>query len=374
MATITRRGDYQWRAQVRRKGFPAQTGTFETRKEAEAWAKVIESEMIRGVFVSRAEAERTTLADALERYRSEITVRKKSAHREGVRINYWLNHPYASRSLASLRGSDFAKFRDDRRAEGVSDSTIRLDLALVSHLFTVARTEWQMEGLLNPVRSIAMPSPSRKRDRRLEAGELDRLMFELSKSRNKYIPSVVLFAIETAMRQSEILSLRVQDIDWQKQTAFLKDTKNNESRIVPLSKAAMGLLDALPAPLPGGKLFRVTQDGLIRVFSRALTEARNKYDLECRDAKIHPSEHYLVDLRFHDLRHEATTRLFEKGLQLMEVATITGHKTPAMLSRYTHLRAEDLVQKLDKEYSKDEGVNPDLRSSLESSHPVDIVD
>lgn len=323
---------------------------------------------------AEAEAERTTLAEALERYRSEITVRKKSAHREGVRIKYWLHHPYANRSLASLRGSDFARFRDDRRSEGVSDSTIRLDLALVSHLFTVARTEWQMEGLLNPVRSIAMPSPSRKRDRRLEAGELDRLMVELSKSRNKYIPSVVLFAIETAMRQSEILSLRAQDIDWQKQTAFLKDTKNNESRVVPLSKAAMGLLDALPDPLPGGTLFRVTQDGLIRAFLRALTEARCKYEMECRGAKIHPNEQYLVDLRFHDLRHEATTRLFEKGLQLMEVATITGHKTPAMLSRYTHLRAEDLVQKLDKEYSKDEGVNPDLRSSLESSHPVDKVD
>ncbi len=346
MATITRRGDYQWRAQVRRKGFPAQTGTFETRKEAEAWAKVIESEMIRGVFVSRAEAERTTLADALGRYRSEVTLRKKSAHREGVRINYWLSHPYASRSLASLRGSDFAKFRDDRRAEGVSDSTIRLDLALISHLFTVARTEWQMEGLSNPVRSIAMPSPSRKRDRRLEAGELDRLMVELSKSRNKFIPSVVLFAIETAMRQSEILSLRVQDIDRQKQIAFLKDTKSNESRNVPLSKTAMRLLDELPVHLPGGKLFGVTQDGLIRSFSRALDAARTEYVQECQVANIHPNDQYLLDLRFHDLRHEATSRLFEKGLQMMEVAAITGHKTTVMLSRYTHLRAEDLVAKL----------------------------
>jgi len=347
MAYIQKRGDYQWRVQIRRKGHPTQCKTFFTRKEADAWARLIESEMDRGVFVSRAEAESTSLAEALERYRKEVTSRKKSAHREGVRVNFWLTHPLSNRMLASLRGADFAKFRDDRREEGISDSTIRLDLALISHLFTIARTEWQMEGLLNPVRSIAMPSASRKRDRRLEPGELDRLLVELGKLRNKFVAPVVLFAIETAMRQSEILGLREQDIDREKKTAYLRDTKNNEPRTVPLSKAAMAILDELPSHL-GNKLFRVTQDGLIRAFARSLGKARAVYLEECESAKIQPDDDYLVDLRFHDLRHEATSRLFEKGkLDIMKVATITGHKTVAMLSRYTHLRAEDLVELLD---------------------------
>jgi len=347
MAYIQKRGDYQWRVQIRRKGHPTQCKTFFTRKEADAWARLIESEMDRGVFFSRAEAESTSLAEGLERYRKEVTSRKKSAHREGVRINFWLSHPLSNRMLASLRGADFAKFRDDRRKEGISDSTIRLDLALISHVFTIARTEWQMEGLLNPVRSIAMPSASRKRDRRLESGELDRLLVELEKSRNRFVVPAVLFAIETAMRQSEILSLRTQDIDRVKQTAYLKDTKNNEPRVVPLSKAAMGILDSLPLPSHGGRLFSVTQDGLIRAFSRSVAQARNVYIEDCISAIAQPDEHFLNDLRFHDLRHEATSRFFETGnFEIMEVAKITGHKTITMLSRYTHLRAENLVAKL----------------------------
>lgn len=346
MAYIEKRGNYQWRALIRRKGHPTQSKTFDTRKQAEAWAQMIESEMHRGVFVSRAEAERTTLGEALERYREEVTSRKKSAARENVRINYWLTLPLVARTLASLRSADFARFRDDRRKEGKAESTIRLDLALISHVFEVARKEWGMEGLQNPIKSISMPGQSRKRDRRLQGEEESRILVELRKSRNKYAAPMMQFAIETAMRQSEILGLTWDNVDLKKRVAYLADSKNGEARAVPLSSKAIALLEALPHRIHGGRIFPISQDGISRGFSKAVARARAVYEQECKVKAKRPTPNFLTDLRFHDLRHEATSRLFEQGLNQQEVGVITGHKTPSMLARYTHLRAVDLVGKL----------------------------
>ena len=138
MATVTKRGKY-WRAQVRRRGFPPQHKTFDTRAEAEAWGRSTESEMDRGIFVSRAEAERTTLADALERYKSTTSSRKAHPAQDYQRISHGLRQPLAHRYLTNLKGADFAQYRDMRRALGRAENTIRLELALVSHLFEIAR-------------------------------------------------------------------------------------------------------------------------------------------------------------------------------------------------------------------------------------------
>src|SRR5690606_3860557 len=109
MATFTKRGEYQWQAKVRRNGFPAESKTFETKSEAEVWARMIESEMDRGVFVSRAEAESTTLHTALDRYAKEVTPRKKGKKRELDRIKRWQSTALAKRYLAAVRGADIAK-------------------------------------------------------------------------------------------------------------------------------------------------------------------------------------------------------------------------------------------------------------------------
>jgi len=347
MASIEKRGDCQWRALVRRKGYPTQSKTFETRKESEAWARMVESEMDRGVFISRVEAERTTLREALERYLEEVTPRKKGAAREQVRIERWMDNHLSKRSLASLRGADFAKFRDDWRKTGKAENTIRLELALISHLFETARKDWGMEALANPVKSISLPGQSNKRERRLEADEENRIIAELRKGRNKFTAPAVEFAIETAMRQGEILKLVWADIDFKKRVAMLRDTKNGENRSVPLSSRSITILSDIPRPIDGGRVFRVTQDGLIRSFSRAVTAARETYVNECKEKGKQTDPKLLMDLRFHDLRHEATSRLFERGdFDMMEVAAITGHKTLHMLKRYTQLRAEKLAEKL----------------------------
>lgn len=185
-----------------------------------------------------------------------------------------------------------------------------------------------MEGLINPVLSIKMPSGSNQRSRRLECNEETELIAELLKCRNKYIAPMVIFAIETGSRQGEMLKLQWQNIDFNQKLAHLIDTKNGESRTIPLSPKAISVLSNLPRAIKGGKVFNVTADGLSRAFSRC-----------CKNLGIE-------DLRFHDLRHEATSRFFEGGLNTMEVATISGHKTLQMLKRYTHLRPADLAKKL----------------------------
>lgn len=309
------------------KGYPPQSKTFNTKIEAETWAKTLESEMLRGVFVSRAEAERTTLGEALDRYAREVTKHKKGAAQELIRIAAWKRHPLAQRYLATIRSIDFAGYRDSRMANGMAPATIRLELAIISNLFTVARKEWGMESLGNPVADIRKPKVDNARERRLHGDEEMRLTAALDGCTNPYIKPLVLFALETAMRQGELLSLDWRHVDVKKLRAWLPDTKNGEGRAVPLSSRAIAVLSALPRAI-SGRVFDTTAMAVKLAFPRA-----------CKRAGIE-------DLHFHDLRHEAASRFFEHGLNIMEVASITGHKDLKMLKRYTHLRAEDLAKKL----------------------------
>lgn len=326
MATFRKRGRY-WQAQIIRKGYPSQYKTFDTKAEAEAWATIIESEMSRGAWVNRAEAEATSLQEALDRYAREITVGKKGSVRELSRIGIWKKHPLALRSLASLRGVDFAAYRDERLGAGAASNTVRLELAIISHLFTIATKEWGLEGLTNPIQHIRMPANSRPRDRRLQGDEEPRLFQALANCGNEWMAPLAILAIETAMREGELLELYWDRVDLNKRVITLPVTKNGSPRRVPLSTRATETLNTLPRSITG-RVFPLTQTAVIQAFDRARIQA----DIE--------------NIRFHDLRHEATSRLFEKGLNMMEVAAITGHKSLQMLKRYTHLRAEDLVRKL----------------------------
>ena len=326
MATFRKRGAYQWQAQVRKKGQPLQTRTFETRAEAEQWARAIEVEMDKGVFVSRAEAESTTLKELLERYLAEITPLQERCGPETNRLRALMRH--AARPAVCRRHPRHGHRPLPRRtaAQGQS-STVKRDLVLLGHVFEVARKEWGIH-VHNPVRDIRLPGDSRPRDRRLQTGEEPRLLDACQEARNPWLLPIVQLALETAMRQGELIRLRWEHIDLNRRTAHLPDTKNGEARTVPLSSTAIRVLRALPRSLHGQVFPGITTEAIKRAYIRAVRRAG------------------IENLRFHDLRHEATTRLFEKGLNIMEVASITGHKDLRMLRRYTHLKAEDLARKL----------------------------
>lgn len=333
MATIRKRGAYQWQAIVRRKGYPQQSKTFETRKNAESWARKIERDIEAGHWRDSGEADRTTLAECLQRYIDEISSKKKSGKQEFYKANCILKHPVSNMYMSNIRSVDIADYRKSRESDDLAPSTIQKEMALLSHLFNVARKEWGMESLKNPVQDVSNPKVSNARDRRLEGDEEQRLLEACSPrfhNSNPWLLPLVQLAIETAMRQGELLDLQWKDIDIKKQILKCrnKDPKGKDlHRYVPLSRKACGIFTSLPRSMDG-RTFPTSQNAIKLAFNRARERAG------------------MADFRFHDLRHEATSRLFEKGLDPMEVSTITGHKTLQMLKRYTHLRAQDLVKKL----------------------------
>lgn len=280
--------------------------------------------MSRKRFVDMRVAEATTVAEALERYEREISKNKKGARQERTRIKTWAEGKYGRKSLATLRSSDLAEYRDARLAEGVSTNTVRLSLALISHLYTVAIKDWGIEGLSNPVAKLRMPKGSRERDRRPTASEL-KAVIKAAGTIHAEMPVIIEIAVETAMRRGELLTLRRADI--RGKHALLEDTKNGSRRLVPLSIRARALLDSLPARIDG-QVFSLAPHSVSQYFLRA-----------CRSAGV-------KDLHFHDMRHEGTSRFFERGLALMEVASITGHRTLSVLRRYTHLCPDALADKL----------------------------
>jgi integrase len=310
------------------KGAPPLSKSFKRKTDAKRWIEDTKAAIRGGNAVSN-QASTTTLKEALGRYEREECVpeKKKGWRRERDRVRTWMKHKLAFRFLSQLRGSDFAEYRDARAAEGKSGATIRLELMVISKLFKLAGRDWGIDGLRNPIKSMTLPKVNPGRERRLKPAEEKRLLVAL-RSSGAYMAELANLAIETAMRQGELLALTPADVDLDKRIARLRDTKNSEPRDVPLSPRAVEILRALPRPIKEtDPLFPVPQDQVIRTF-RAV----------CDDLGIE-------DLRFHDLRHEATTRLCAR-LPMHEAMRVTGHKTPSMLMRYYHPKAEDLARKL----------------------------
>lgn len=329
MATITKRktkSGVVFQAKVRRAGYPPRSETFRTRAAAEAWGRQIESEIDAGKGARTRYAASLRLGEALERYEREITAHKRSPQQERRRIKAWREHWLADRKLDEIRPSDVARARDELKASGLGPNSIRLALAPLSHVFTVARSDWGLDTLDNPVRGIRKPKlAGTERDRRLRPGEIERLE-AACRAGPAWLWPAVQFAIESAMRRNEIARLRWSWIDLERRVARFPQTKTTGAVEIPLVGRSLDVLAGLE--YRGDLVFGVSPDAISRAFWNAAK----------RVAK-------LDDLRFHDLRHEATSRLFEAGYTVAEVKTITRHKTLAMLSRYLHLRPADVALK-----------------------------
>jgi integrase len=230
-------------------------------------------------------------------------------------------------------------------------------LALLSHLFETVRKEWGIE-VDNPVKKISKPKVDNARDRRLSAEEERYLMAALDDPgdavktkgkdrRNEWTPKVARWAIETAMRQGEILALDWKHVDLDKGTAHLPETKNGTARTVPLSLQAVAIIRPTEkvTPLRKGNVFPTTASAIKQSFARAVARGRRNYVADCLAASIEPLDDFLVDLTFHDLRHEATSRLADI-FEMQKLMKITGHKDSRMLARYYHPRAEDLAEEM----------------------------
>jgi integrase len=331
MASIRKHGE-KWQARVQRKDQPSLAKSFSSKSDALKWARSVESQLDLGVLAPKQTMPR--LMPIVDRYVEEVTLTKKGKSQELYRANQFRKTKLADMQLDKITGEVVAQYRDARLKE-VSPNTVRLELAFLSVVFEQCRKEWGFV-VSNPVRQIRMPKPGKPRQRRLEAGEEEALLQACRESGAHYLHTFVVLAIETAMRFGELAGVVWENVSLEKRTIFLPDTKNGSPRTVPLSTRALNAIQTQPRSI-NGRLFSAKPGSIRSAFLIALTKAqRTKPE----------SNEFLRGLRFHDLRHEAVTRLFEKGLNPMEVGMVSGHKTLSMLQRYTHLRSADLVTKL----------------------------
>lgn len=327
MATIRKRGEFSYHVQIRRKGQQTVTKTFNTQKEAEAWARMIESEMDRGIFQDRSTAESTTLYEVITLFAQNVLPYKKSGRSDISRCGLIVQE-LGHLKMAAVNTVEVTKFRD-KLTHTYSPSSVKNFLTLLNRIMKYAQVELGIflpHGL--PVAQVKMPKINNQRDRRLEDSEFEKLMSNSPRN----LQYVILFALETAMRRGEIANLLWSDINFKDHYAHVRETKNDTPRKVPLTERAFAVLNKIARPINSdARVFAYgSADSITASFRKACAKA------------------HIRDLHFHDLRHEATSRLFEHGLNVIEAATVTGHKELRMLKRYTHLKPFDIAAKLNQ--------------------------
>jgi integrase len=299
------------------------------KSEALLWAREQELEADRGRPQAHKTLKGIAVADIVSRYRDEVVPRKRGADRETLTLNAFLRHPLAQVALSDVTTGMVSAYCAER-LQRVEPGTLNRELDILRHAFVTARRDWDVPLASNAFANVTRPKGAAPRERRLYLGEQERLVAACGRCRNPYVRFLVQLALETAMRRGEILNMQWRDVSIEKRTLRIPVTKNGYARTIPLSSGALVVLRTLgESRSSGAELIRpITRNAAKMVWKRLVKRAG------------------LVDLRFHDLRHEAISRFFEKGLNVPEVALISGHRDPRMLFRYTHPRAEKIAMKL----------------------------
>lgn len=332
MATIEKRkgadGATSYRVRIRKRGYPEYTETFTRKTDAEAWAKQVEADLQRGRFMPGNDARRRTFGEMADRYVTDVLphkARNQSADKVKVQLEWWKEQlgPYALITITPATISDckakllagMTRYKRPRTPQ-----TANRYLAALSAVFKVAVREWHwLES--NPVSNVARGAESAGRVRWLDDAERARLLAECEKSDSSDVLAVVLFALSTGARAGEIYGLRWPSVNLKEARVVFEKTKNAERRAVPIAGRCLDLLRAR------AKIRRLDSD-------LVFTEGRARTDRAFRAAVKAAG---IADFRFHDLRHSAASYLAMSGATTAEIAAVLGHKTLAMVKRYSHL-------------------------------------
>lgn len=320
MASINQLASGKWRVQIRVKGHKPQTRSFPSKSAAQLWARNTEAKIHLGQVSDFGES--FNVESLLNTYADKITPRKKSRRQELSRIRVMIGL-LGHIDVRQLTPSDVIDYVDERLESVVSDTVVK-ELNTLSHAIVTGMALWGLVMQSNPVvtaRSILSVTqsltPGQRRDRRLRNDEEAELL-------DSEHGDLFAFALETAMRRGEIAVAKPEHRS--ADVLAIPDTKTGKARTIPLSARAIAILDKLEEG--GGTYFGMRPDSISQAFIRACA-------------------HYGIEgLRFHDLRHEATSRLFERGWSIEEVSVMTGHADWRSLKRYTHLNPSDLAKKL----------------------------
>ncbi|MGF1621591.1 MAG: tyrosine-type recombinase/integrase [Rhodomicrobiaceae bacterium] len=332
MASFDKRPNGKWRARVRRSDLGSVSRSFISKREAEKWARVMEAHIEGGTYDPQpkgSDPKAVTLGQLIERYRDNISTRKKGAKVEATVLNAFLrNHAaMAKKKLSQISTTDWVQYRD-KRLEQVKPTTLRRQWNTFKNFYAIIISEWGYE-IDNHIDKINLKVNDVKRDRRLKDGELDKLLAEASKRKNKLLVPLIKWACATAMRRGEILNLRWSDIDLKQKVLEVRETKTGVDRTLPVTSEMREILEQIDP----------VSEYVFPIGFENLNGTWRKIVKACG----------IEDLHFHDLRREGVSCLFERGLDIPQVASISGHKTWGMLARYTKLKPQDILKKLEKE-------------------------
>lgn len=297
-----------------------------------------------------------SLTSAINRYLAEISPHKKGKASEGSLARRWLDTRLAGRTVERIRNTDLIAIRDDW-LQDYKPATVVRRLAFLSHVFTVLRKDWGFPSLANPVQLVRRPTVDDARDRRLFTSirlrgvdESDcpknELTWILDATESEELPTILMLASQTGMRRSEITNIRRENVDLRYGVIHIPDSKNGESRDVPLTPLSQEWLRRYLAGRSfRGRIFTMTAGAVTRAFIRARTKARSNYEALCAKHARRPQPEYFRDLRLHDLRHEGIS-ILAGVFAIHELMKISGHNSTRMLGRYFHPSGRDLARKL----------------------------
>lgn len=324
----TKDGETRYRVQVRMKGHPPVRATFKSKTKAKLWKQETECSIREGRYFKTTEARKHTLQEAICRYERDVLPNKPRAKQE-QQLRWW-KEQIGSYSLADLTPSLIAEYRDKlsqsttKFGRKMASTTILRYLAALSHVMTTASTEWGwVED--SPLKNVKKPKVGTLRARFLSEEECERLLKVCKESSSPYLYPVVVLALATGMRKSEILNLTASSIDLINGRIVLERTKNGERRLVFLKGHALVIIqELLLKKQQNFNYIFPSQSGLQPI------DVRSPWEQALKDASIE-------NFKFHDLRHSAASFLLMSGASLAEVAEVLGHKTLAMVKRYAHL-------------------------------------
>lgn len=345
MASIQKTEAGTWRVQIERRG-RREFKTLPTKALATAWANQREAEIAQGLVASVDVAQRTAFSEVVEHYRNGEL--KKKRNRGYPPILNTLDKHFGKARLATLYSKDIAQFRDRRlNRDNMAPASVVKELNLLRYLIDYAIREMGIHLPANTARMVKNPPVNNARDR-VFADDEERRLFEAFPNEN--YRDIGSLALETACRLGEMLKLEWNDVDFNKRTAKIRkeNSKTGVARTVPLSSKAISVLKGRTRPMGGGRIFDcwARGDSFENGYRRAVQRARERYEDECEESGMEPSPDLLKDLRFHDFRHIATSRLAKVFPNVIELSRVTGHSDLKMLSRYYHVTAEDLAQRM----------------------------
>ena len=324
MATYRKRNG-RWQVQVRRTGQRSLSRTFTAKADALRWGRAQEHAIEVGDLPSMQD-KRLALGDLLDRYENEVIPLKRTDSSERYMLRVIRRHPMTKKTLSTLSVEDVADYRD-QRLRIAKPSTVMRHLRLLRHALKVARNEWGWRTPCFDETKLRLPQVLVRSNARVSPESFSRLLAAARDQLNPYFAIALELALATAMRRGELLSLRWDDVDLDKNLVHVRMSKNGHPRTVPLSHHAVSILRAM----------KVEHEFVLPISPNCIklgfARARRRAD---------------ISFRFHDLRHEAISRLFEKGLTVPEVQLVSGHRTLSQVSRYSHPDVARVAQTLSK--------------------------